>query len=273
VKRHARSGRLAFLSDRLVKTMSRFLSTTLTLTLLLGGCQRSVNDYLLQVRDPAADDETVGDAVLALGQLLPEIEASGRPFGEGERLAVEFLKDVAASKQQGFVNRMKALTALRRLKKSGDFTEVYLQALEDESWGVRLEAAKSLASSPREPAAPKLAERLFQERQPEVILEIVKALGSIGNRTALKALLEAFLDNSGRFEDTRLVIYDNVRRLSGQGHEYEARDKWAGYFEQEFPETEEPEATPSTQAAQPEGGEAAEDGGEEAPEAEKGGKP
>lgn len=210
----------------------------------LPGCQRSLSSIILVLKNPSADTETVRENVVALGDYLAEKEVSGRPFDEGERLAVELLKDVVANKNQALVNRMSALSALRRLR-SVDLIDLYVETLDDDHWGVRWEAAKCLVAHPDPRASRKLGERLRKEQQPEVVLDIVKALAAIGDRTSLRSLLEAFLfDPTGRYRGHRLKIHGTLKRLSGRDHAITEDEKWRQYYEEEFPAEEAPDGEP-----------------------------
>ena len=214
-------------SDEPMNRRYRRLPTAFLATLLLAGCGGSINHYLLRVRDSGADDETVAEAVVELGRLLAEAEASGRPFDTGEREAIEFLKDVASIHTNPVI-RMQALSSLRQLERL-DLTDLYMEALDHEHWGVRWEAARGLAARPSFRATGKLAERLGVEKHTEVNLEVVEALRRVGDHEALKALLDAFLDTSGRHRDYRLKIYVALKELSGRTYPFVDWDSWRTY--------------------------------------------
>jgi hypothetical protein len=213
----------------------RVLSRSILLAVLalLGGCAGSINNALLAIKNEAGDPEAVREAVLALSDWLAKKETSGYPFDEGDLQGLELLKTVALESRD-FVNRMRAITALSRLKRF-DHTEVYLRALQDEFWGVRWEAAKALTAHPAPQASEELARRLALEDSREVRGDLIKALAAVGDRVALKALLEVFLDaQGGRYSDYKLKAYDAIRSLSGKETAFEDVRSWQELYDREF---------------------------------------
>ncbi|MCZ6793878.1 MAG: HEAT repeat domain-containing protein [Planctomycetota bacterium] len=213
---------------------------------LCAGCRGTVNDYLLLARK--GDQEEVRDAIQQIGELLHAKEAEGYSLGEGDWQAVEYLK-AAALGHRDFVSRMAALSALAELK-DPRADDVFLQALADEQWGVRFDAAKALTRHQPQGASATLATSLEKEVQPEVRLYIIKALINIADREALRVLLDVFLDHGERFQHNKLNAYDGIRRISGLDIPFEDTERWEAYQEREFPRPAPPTRPP---AGDPEG--------------------
>ncbi len=208
--------------------------TGLAAIFLVGGlvsCRATITEILQ--RASQGDPDSKREAIVRLGELLAQKEASGFTFNEGELGALEYIKDVASQDPEA-MNRMRAITALRGLK-SFDFTEIYLDALKAPYWGVRWEAAKALRDRPRADASPAILARLRAESRPEVLVDLVKCLAAIGDRTSVRGLLEVYLDRSGRYRDNRLKAYEALARLSGRDWAYEEYERWDEYYRLNFP--------------------------------------
>lgn len=206
----------------------------LLLLVLLGGCSGTINAYLRLAMAPEADIEEVRESILMIGTLLVEKEQEGYAFDEGDQQAVEYLREVAR-RHDDQICRMRAVSALRRLQ-GVDSTDVFIDAVQDERWGVRLEGAKALAARPSPKASEVLVSRLKEEPRDEVRIDLIKALARIGDRAALKALLEILLfDPGGKFQGNRLRAYEAVKAISGREYPLEDLEAWGDYYRSEFP--------------------------------------
>jgi HEAT repeat protein len=209
--------------------------------ILLASCAGNINDTLEEAR--RGDPESIRRSVVEIGNLLAQKEASNNPYDEGDAAAINFLRDVA-EKSPDSLNRASAIDSLSRLKRL-DMSQLYVTSLEDKTWIVQLESARALQAQPRPSAAEPLAQRLEADLRLEVRLEILKALQAVGGERALRALLEAFLDTSPRYENIRLATYDGVRALSGKNYPLEDTVSWQTFHEERFP-TERPPGDPGT---------------------------
>jgi hypothetical protein len=217
----------------------RFLAVLAILAFLAQGCATHINDILREAID--GDPESVKVAVVELGIALEEKESAGLPYDAADEMAVLYLKDVA-TKSSDHLNRARALASLARLRRP-DMTGVFLGALEDKVWIVRMEAAKGLAARPDPKAAGPLAHRLETEDRIEVRLAIIKALAATGGDESLRALLTVFLDRTNRWKNTKLVTYDAVRALSGKELRFEDEAGWQAYARERF--GDQPESPPA----------------------------
>lgn len=201
---------------------------------LAAGCATSVNDTLAELK--YGDTESVQQAVVDLGEILSQKEASNRPYDEGDKEAIEYLKELAA-KSPDDVIRACALASLGRLKRP-DLTDLFVAALTDASahWVVRLEAARAIRGRPQPQAAGALARQLAEEPRMEVRSEIIKAAQAVGGDEVLKSILDFFLDRSRRSAGLRLSAYNAARVLSGQNFEFEDTARWTEYRDRRFPE-------------------------------------
>lgn len=202
----------------------------------LAGCASSVNDYLVEAR--RGDPESVQEAVVNVGRLLREKEDRGIPYDKGDEDAVKYLTEVAEIGKDA-VNRASAVDNLSHLRRPR-LTNIYVRRLEDRSWSVQLDAAKALARNPDADSVPALSKRLDDEIRVEVRLEIVKALTAIGGEPALRKLLEALLDPSGRYAAIRLTVHDGVRKLSGKEFGLGEHERWTRFQAERFPLQSEP---------------------------------
>lgn len=198
---------------------------------LLSSCAGNINDTLEEAR--RGDPESIRRSVVEIGNLLAQKEASNHQFDEGDAAAISFLRDVA-ERSPDSLNRASAIDSLSRLKRP-DVSQIYVASLEDKTWIVQLEAARALQARPEPAAAEPLAQKLEGDLRLEVRLEILKALQAIGGERALRALLEAFLDSSHRYENIRLATYDGVRALSGKNYPLEDMVSWRMLHEERFP--------------------------------------
>jgi hypothetical protein len=217
------------------------------------GCATSVNDLLAELQ--YGDSESVREAVIELGDYLGRKEVSGLSFSEADREAVRYLEDLARKSPEPLL-RASALGSLARLERP-EATDLYLAALEDPttSWVVRLEAAKALAIRPDPRASEALCARVREEPRLEVSLEILKALKAVGGETALRTLLDLFLDKSRRYLNMRLPIYDALCLLSGKLYPFEDPYAWERYRNERFPASQpEPDAPDSADTAAGAGG-------------------
>lgn len=181
------------------------------------------------------DPEAVREAVLRVRDHLRAKEAAREDFDAADREAIEYLKDLARKSPDPAV-RSAAIASLAALR-SYDATEVCVEAAGDDSaaWVVRLEAARALSQRPSVAAAEALARRLETEPQAEVRLAVISALRAAGGDVALRALLDAFLDRSPRFESARLALYEAIRELSGNAHSFWDREAWSRYRAERIP--------------------------------------
>ena len=210
----------------------RFTPFAAALVAVAVSCSSSPNELLIRIARGDAEDRA--DAIVKLGEVLAEKEAAGFPFGEGDREALALLEDVAGDESDSLL-RVRAIAALRQLQ-TFDHTEIWLRGLESRFWGVRWESAKSLLVHPVARAAPSLIERLHREPNRVVLLDAIRALARIENRAALRGLLEAFLDASGRFADHELKLHEAIRRLSGKGWSITEKQRWRDYLRDELGE-------------------------------------
>lgn len=204
----------------------------LALLVLATGCSGTINEYLLQARKGDADE--VQEAVLMIGRLLVEKEREGYTFDDGDLAALEFLQATAIDHPDP-VCRMRSLHQLRRFEKI-DSSDVFLGALDDEMWGVRLEAARSLTERPAPDSSHILRKRVEDENQWEVRIELLDALSRIGDRVALRTLLEVFLDETGRYRYSKIEAYDRIRALTREEYAREDVDSWQEYYDRTFGE-------------------------------------
>lgn len=212
--------------------ISRLLG--LSASLLVAGCSGTINEYLVLAQ--RGDVDEVREAVLMIGSLLVQKEQEGYAFDDGDAEAVKYLQAVARDHSDQ-ICRMRAVSALRRLLEV-DSSDIFIAAVQDDRWGVRLEAAKALAERPSPEASPILAERLKSEARDEVRIDIIKALANVGDRRALRALLEIILfDPGGKYQGNRLRAYDAIRAISGKTFPLEDTEAWRDYYRSEFPES------------------------------------
>jgi hypothetical protein len=217
---------------------------------LAAGCATNVNDSLAELK--YGDTESVQQAVVDLGEILSQKEASNRPYDAGDKEAIEYLKELAAKGPDNVI-RACALASLGRLERV-DATDIFVAALTDASadWVVRLMAARAIRGRPQPQAAGALAKQLADEPRMEVRSEIIKAARAVGGDEALKAILDFFLDRSRRAGGLRLSAYDAARALSGQDFEFEDTARWKEYRDKRFPEkgsVPEPGASPEGKVA------------------------
>lgn len=201
------------------------------------------------------DQEEVRDAVVRVGELLHEKENAGYTLGEGDLQAVEFLKAVATA-HRDFVNRMAALSALARLKET-QAESVFIESLGDDHWGVRLEAARALTDHPTAKASSPLTRQLDAETESEVRLYLIKALVEVGDRVALKVLLDVFLNPDVKYEHHKLRAYGGIRKISGLEYAFEDTEAWEDFQAKEYPQPPRPTAP---RPAVPGGGSGEEEG-------------
>jgi HEAT repeat protein len=200
---------------------------------LAAGCATNVNDSLAELK--YGDTESVQQAVVDLGEILSQKEASNQPYDEGDKEAIAYLEDLAA-KSPDDVIRASAISSLGRLERT-DSTGIFAAALTDASahWVVRLEAARAIRTRPRPQAAGAVARQLADEPRMEVRFEIIKAAQAVGGDEALKSILDFFLDRSRRSAGLRLSAYNAARALSGKDFEFEDTARWEEYRDQRFP--------------------------------------
>lgn len=221
----------------------RLLALPPMLAALLSGCATTVNDLLEEIQ--YGDPESVREAVIELGDHLGGKEAAGIPLTEADREAIRYLEDIA-SKSPEPVLRACAIGSLARLRRP-EATDIYVAAMEDSStsWLVRMEAARALAARPDPRAAGPLAARIAEEPRLEVRLEILKALTTVGGETALRTILDVFLDESRRYLNMRLPAYEALCLLSGRLHPFEDVYAWEEYRKERFPTSgPSPDSTP-----------------------------
>ncbi len=221
---------------------SRWSRIVLLLGLLLSagfssGCGRTVNDYLMEAR--SGSPEAVLDAVDNISDLLARKEITGVPFDEGDWAALEYLKTVAREKTSGFhTNRSAAIGGLGRLK-SVDSPTMFLEALQDDFWLVRMKAANALSRKGNEDSVPEIVERFESEPRKEVRLAMVGALSAIGGERAIKALFETFLRRRERARDVDVVALWALRKLTGLTYSIEDSSDWQAAYDARFGSTEE----------------------------------
>ncbi len=203
----------------------------LLLPALACGCSRIVNDHLREAE--TGSPQAVGEAVVAIGDLLARKEASQIAFDEGDQAAVAYMKQVAQeSKIQ--TNRSIALGALAKLR-TVNAEEIFIKALDDPFWHARYQAVRGLKVQPKEGHAELLRSLLAKETQVEVRVEIVKALGMIGGPVALKTLFETFLKPTSRHQDEQVHAFLALRFLTGASYGFNDRKKWEKTFQERFP--------------------------------------
>ncbi|MBI4582440.1 MAG: HEAT repeat domain-containing protein [Planctomycetes bacterium] len=196
------------------------------------GCSRTVNDHLREAE--TGSPQAVGEAVVAISELLAMKEASQIAFDEGDQAAVVYMKQVALeSKIQ--TNRSIALGALAKLR-TVNAEEIFIKALDDPFWHARFHAVRGLKIQPKESCAELLRNLLVKETQVEVRVEIVKALGMIGGPVALKTLFETFLKPTSRHQDEQVHAFLALRFLTGASYEFNDGKSWKKAFQERFPQ-------------------------------------
>jgi hypothetical protein len=197
-------------------------------TIALASCSTTPNELLIRIAQ--GDREAKREAIVKLGELLAEKEAAGFPLTEGDREALELLKDIA-KKDTEPMQRMRAIAALRGLERL-DSTDIFIEGLEANHRGVRWECAKGLASQPTPRAVPALVARLRKEPDELVELHLIQALVAVEDPAALQALLEIFLDSTGRFEHHQMKVHRAITRQSGRNFGREDRASWQRLYEE-----------------------------------------
>ena len=213
------------------------------------GCAASLNEYLLMAQK--GDEQQVREAIVGIGEELRERQHAGYAFSEGEVQAVAYLKDVAIAHRDP-ISRMEAISALAGLDDPGA-ERVFLETIDDDHFGVRWESAKALTRHPVAGSSPVLTQRIVEEPKPEVRIDLIRALIAVGDRQALRTLLEIFLEqasleHSGRYAYNQLTIYEGIREISGLEHPFEEWAAWKEFYEREFHAETRPEPEPAPPA-------------------------
>ena len=200
-------------------------------SLLLSSCGGGPEELLLEINQ---GESTVRRySIDDLGEFLSEIERGGEAFSKGELEAVELLRDIAKSKNEIIVNRMRAISALSQLENT-DNTEVFINGLNSRYWGIRWESTKGLAAHPSPRAVEALVSRLRTEKERVVLLDTVKALSHAGGEEALKALFLVYFDESSRHYDNRMKAHSALCRLTGKEFGLENSHEWLEYYQERF---------------------------------------
>ena len=203
----------------------------LLLTFSLSSCGGNPDDLLLEISQ--GEGRSRRYSIDELGQFLTEREQEGEAFSKGELEAVDLLRDIARSRNEVIVNRMRAISALSRLQKT-DNTDVFIEGLSSEYWGIRWESTKGLSAHPSPRAAQALASRLQVEKERVVLLDTVKALAQAGGDEALQALFLVYFDESSRFFDNRMKAHSAICKLTGKDFTLEDTHAWLKYYEARF---------------------------------------
>ena len=176
------------------------------------GCGRTVNDVLKEAQSGSPED--VQAAISVLGSLLGQKERSKIDFDEGDRAAIEFLRNVGLESSMRS-HRALAIAALGELQ-SVDATDIFLKTLDDELWLARLNSVRALRLHAREEFVPPLRNRLESETEVDVRIEIVKALAAIGNDEAIEALRDVYRSRTSMPKDEDIHALRSLRQLTGE---------------------------------------------------------
>jgi HEAT repeat protein len=150
---------------------------------------------------------------------------------------VEYLKRVALDSPIG-TNRAMAITGLGRLR-TVDASDVLTKALEDPFWLARFNAISAMRQARDEKFVEALVELYSEESQPEVRLEVIKALGAIGGELSLKTLFQTLLSARSRYQDEQVHAYLALRRLTGLSYNIYDLKNWQKTYDDRFsPDTE-----------------------------------
>ena len=201
------------------------------LLLTLCSCGGDPDNLLLEINQ--GESTTRRYSIDELGRFLSEREKEGEAYSRGELEAVELLRDIARSRNEVIVNRMRAISALSQLNKI-DNTELFIEGLSSEYWGIRWESTKALSAHPSPGAVKALVSRLPIEKERVVLLDTVKALPLAGGEEALHALFLVYFDESSRFYDNRMKAHSAICRLTGKEFGLENSHEWLKYYQARF---------------------------------------
>jgi hypothetical protein len=194
------------------------------------GCAPQVNDLLVEAG--SGDPESIQTAVVEGGDLLRRKEQAGVPYDPGDERLIEYLREVAASRSSP-LNRMQAISSLSQLARV-DAGALFLAALDDPYWAVRMEGARALSVRPVPGKTATLVEHLEKEARIEVRLWLIKALSRAGGEDALQALLTVLLDRTGRYETLKLSAHEAVCALSDRRYELRDATSWQNFYDERF---------------------------------------
>ncbi len=196
------------------------------------GCARTVNDYLVEAR--SGEPEAIGRAVEEISRQISRKESAGIPFDEGDRAAIEYLRELAVDSSISN-HRALAIRGLGRLT-TVDASDLFIKGLDDSFWLTRLEAVEAIRNHPDDQFVEPLLKRLESEERVEVRIALVKTLGVIGGDRVIKGLYGIYLAGPlSQNQDEKIHAYRALRRLTGLTHEFQERQSWEESFERRFP--------------------------------------
>jgi hypothetical protein len=185
------------------------------------GCGNSSENLLLEIRK----GETY--SIIEMGKHLSEVESGGGEFSQGDLAAIDLLEEIVKT-DPIVTNRMRAVAALATLKKVNN-TEIFIQCVHSDYWGVRWEGAKALAARPNPAAVPALIWMLKNEKEDIILLDVVKALAATGDEASLVGLFTVYFDLTPRHKNNRMKAHEAISRITGKSFPFEDVQTWVDY--------------------------------------------